>query len=79
MLPSPLPKYTTPPTTAGDDKYESNGSGIVSTTLHILVFISPIILAACLGAIFWYLWVRYVQLKTFLSLDYSLLGIVFHH
>lgn len=46
---------------------------LVANTEHYLIFLSPLALAICLFMIFWHVWVRYVQLKQFLGLKYTLL------
>ncbi|MFA6432418.1 MAG: hypothetical protein WCV82_01170 [Candidatus Paceibacterota bacterium] len=53
------------------------GSGFRSTLLptaeYYIVFLSPILLAICLWFIFWHVWIRYVQLKQFLGIKYTIL------
>ena len=48
-------------------------SVLLPEAVGYLVYVSPIILAVCLGAIFWHVWVRYVRLKQFLGLKYIVL------
>lgn len=48
-------------------------SDLLPVILHYVVTMSPILLAVTLGVIFWENWVRYVRLKNFLGLKYTVL------
>lgn len=48
-------------------------SSLIPTAEYYFIFLSPILLAFCLWSLFWHVWMRYVQLKNFLGLKYTVL------
>ena len=48
-------------------------AALQSPITQYLIYFSPVILAVCLSMIFWHVWVRYVQIKQFLGLKYTVL------
>ncbi len=52
---------------------KSFGSSLLPIVFHYVIVLSPIMLAVALGTSFWKVWVRYVQLKQFHGIKYTVL------